>query len=67
LKFQFDDYGEPFGKGDYIGCYLDLDRMEISFSKNGVHLGRAFAIAKSQEKQPFFPAIVLKVKLVSLL
>jgi hypothetical protein len=44
-----------------VGCYLDLDEMKISFTKNGVDLGLAFNINKSQEKNPFFPAIVLKV------
>jgi ATP-dependent RNA helicase DDX1 len=57
---QFDNYGEAFGKGDVIGCYLDLDNKEISFTKNGINLGVAFPIPRSQEHQPFFPALVLK-------
>jgi ATP-dependent RNA helicase DDX1 len=32
---QFDDYGEPFTKGDVIGCYIDLDKEKIGFIKNG--------------------------------
>lgn len=32
---QFDSYGEAFGKGDTIGCFLDLDNGSISWSKNG--------------------------------
>jgi len=59
-KKQFDEYGGPFGKGDVIGCYLDLENMEISFTKNGTDLGLAFAIAPSQYKDAFYPAVVLK-------
>jgi len=49
-----------------VGCHLDLDEMKISFTKNGVDLGLAFNINKSQEKNSFFPAIVLKVILLPL-
>ena len=37
---QFDDFGGAFGKGDVIGCYLDLDNMEIAYTKNGIDLGK---------------------------
>ena len=57
---QFDEYGGPFGKGDVIGCYLDLDNMEISYTKNGTDLGLAFAINRNQYKDAFFPSVVLK-------
>jgi len=58
---QFDDYGGgSFGKADVIGCYLDLENAEISFTKNGKDLGLAFAISRSQYKDNFFPAVVLK-------
>ena len=57
---QFDSYGGPFGKGDYIGCYLDLDNLEIYYTKNGQDLGLAFTISKQQQNQTFFPAVVLK-------
>ena len=59
-KKQFDDYGGPFGKGDVIGCYLDLENMEISYTKNGSDLGLAFAINRHQYNDSFFPAVVLK-------
>jgi len=58
---QFDDYGGAFGKGDVIGCYLDLDNAEIAYTKNGVDLGLAFSISEGLSKQAFFPAVVLKV------
>ena len=59
-KKQFDEYGGPFGKGDTIGCYLDLENMEISYTKNGEDLGLAFAINRNQYKDAFYPAVVLK-------
>ncbi|KAH8867728.1 ATP-dependent RNA helicase DDX1 [Schistosoma japonicum] len=36
---QFDSYGEAFGKGDTIGCFLDLDKRCISWSKNATLSG----------------------------
>ena len=60
---QFDDYGEPFGLNDVIGCSLDLDGGYIQFQKNGVDLGLAFQIPSAFKNKPFFPALVLKVVL----
>lgn len=57
---QFDNYGEPFGKLDTIGCYLDLDGFTISFSKNGESLGKAFDIGKRLQGSTFFAAVTLK-------
>ncbi|KZC09103.1 ATP-dependent RNA helicase Ddx1, partial [Dufourea novaeangliae] len=57
---QFDSYGEAFGMYDVIGCYLDLIKGEINFSKNGVNLGTAFTLNAQQKSQTFYPAIVLK-------
>ncbi|XP_037934006.1 ATP-dependent RNA helicase Ddx1, partial [Teleopsis dalmanni] len=57
---QFDDYGEAFGKNDVIGCLLDLETMEISFSKNGVSLGVAFRLNDNFRNETFYPAVVLK-------
>ena len=56
---RFDSYGETYGDGDILGCFVDLDRMEISFSKNGTHLGVAFRLPKNFS-DPLFPAICLK-------
>ena len=58
---QFDDYGEAFGMHDVIGCFLNLDERQISFSKNGVDLGRAFMIHQNLKDAVFYPAVVLKV------
>lgn len=57
---QFDDYGEAFGMQDVIGCCLDLDRLEISYTKNGKPLGLAFKIGDHVKKETFYPAVVLK-------
>lgn len=57
---QFDDYGEPFGLHDVIGCYLDLDNMSMSYTKNGIDLGKAFSIRNDLKNANFYPAVVLK-------
>lgn len=57
---QFDDYGEAFGKSDVIGCLLDLQRLEVSFTKNGQNLGVAFRLPENLAKDTFYPAVVLK-------
>jgi ATP-dependent RNA helicase DDX1 len=57
---QFDDYGEPFGKDDTIGCYIDTDGGSVSFSKNGKSLGKAFDIPKHLHGDTFFAAVTLK-------
>ena len=44
-RYTVADYGPQFGSnaraGDVVGCALDLDRQNLSFFLNGVHLGRA--------------------------
>ncbi|XP_014221079.1 ATP-dependent RNA helicase Ddx1 [Trichogramma pretiosum] len=57
---QFDNYGEPFGKSDVIGCLLDLNQGEIRFWKNGIDLGTAFKLNHQQKSEAFFPAVVVK-------
>ncbi|TNM95025.1 hypothetical protein fugu_017784 [Takifugu bimaculatus] len=57
---QFDSYGEEFTMHDTIGCYLDLEQAQISFSKNGTDLGLAFEIPQQLKNQPFFASCVLK-------
>lgn len=46
---------------DVIGCYLDLDNIQIKFSKNGKDLGLAFTILAGLRDTDFFPSEVLKV------
>ncbi|XP_006006210.1 ATP-dependent RNA helicase DDX1 [Latimeria chalumnae] len=57
---QFDSYGEEFTMHDTIGCYLDVDKGYIKFSKNGKDLGFAFEIVSHLKNQSFFAACVLK-------
>lgn len=57
---QFDSYGEEFTMHDTIGCYLDLEKAQISFSKNGNDLGVAFDIPQNLKNQAFFASCVLK-------
>ncbi|XP_018314333.1 ATP-dependent RNA helicase Ddx1 [Mycetomoellerius zeteki] len=57
---QFDNYGEAFGMHDVIGCFLDLMKGEIKFTKNGMDLGIAFTLNAQQKSQTYYPAVVLK-------
>ncbi|XP_061024755.1 ATP-dependent RNA helicase DDX1 [Eubalaena glacialis] len=57
---QFDNYGEEFTMHDTIGCYLDMDKGHVKFSKNGKDLGLAFEIPPHMKNQGLFPACVLK-------
>lgn len=57
---QFDSYGEAFGMNDVMGCYLDLQRGEIKWSKNGVDFGKAYDIPGHMRSERFYAAVVLK-------
>lgn len=57
---QFDTYGEAYGINDTIGCYLDLDKMEIKWSKNGNDLGKAYDIQVHLKNERFYAAVTLK-------
>ena len=57
---QFDSYGRAFGKEEVLGCYLDLDNMEIYYTINGEDQGLAFSINSQFKGQTFYPAVVLK-------
>ncbi len=52
---------QSFTNSDTIGCYLDLDKREIYFSKNGQMFDRAFTIPKELANEQFYPAVVMKV------
>ena len=57
---KFENYGTTFGeKGDIIGCMIDLDSGEISFAKNGKHLGVAFRIPETKSN-PIYPTLCTK-------
>lgn len=59
---QFTDYGLTYGeKFDIIGCILDLNTCELSFTKNGRNLGVAFKISPQQlESREIYPSICVK-------
>lgn len=60
LGGAFDSYGGKFGNGDVLGCFLDWEGMEISYSVNGSHKGAAFRIPDSFKGTVLFPAVVSK-------
>ena len=57
---QFDSYGRAFGKEEVLGCYLDLDGLEIYYTINGEDQGMAFSINNQFRGHTFYPAVVLK-------
>ena len=56
---KFEDYGETFGMGDVVGCWVDVGRGEVGFAKNGVDLGVAYAGVNVGQKV-LYPAITMK-------
>jgi hypothetical protein len=67
---RIDNYGEPFGVGDIIGCFIHLSEDEklsqvpnrIAFFKNGVPQGSGDAFSGSDTEIPpgvYFPAVSL--------
>ena len=57
---KYDDYGEPFGLNDVIGCYVNYELGVISYTKNGKPLGIAFALPANIRDVALFPSILLK-------
>lgn len=59
---EFKDYGLTFGeKFDIVGCIIDMNNGEISFTKNGRNLGVAFRIdPRSFDRNGIFPSICVK-------
>lgn len=56
-------YGRTFGKGDVLGCFLDLESEPVvmSFTVNGQHQGIAYEVSHSDlGDQALFPHIVTK-------
>ena len=41
-------YGKTWKDKDIIGCLIDMDKQEISYSQNGEWLGIAFATFREQ-------------------
>ncbi|KAA3675868.1 ATP-dependent RNA helicase DDX1 [Paragonimus westermani] len=57
---QFDSYGESFGIGDVIGCFLDLENMSIYWSKNGKVFPKAYDVPGAMRSIGLFPSVCLK-------
>lgn len=61
---RFADYGQRFGAGDVITCYLDLEssRKTVSFAKNGAYLGTCFSLDAGVVARggPLFPHVFCK-------
>jgi Kip1 ubiquitination-promoting complex protein 1 len=53
-------YGQAWATGDVIGVYIDLDIGDVSFSRNGTHLGVAFSGVRTMNPTAaYFPAVSL--------
>eukprot|EP01083_Nonionella_stella_P028991 79902_1 len=57
---NFIPYGQRFGDGDFIGCYIDFPRREISFSVNGRSCGVAFDQIPNMGNSPVYPCVIVK-------
>ena len=62
IESKFRDYGKPFGVGDVITCYVDLDKVPkaIFFALNGEYLGVAFRFTNELGTKALFPHITVK-------
>ena len=56
---RFDDYGPKYGKGDVLGCMLDLDERSVTFSVNGRVLPKAYDLPAGLQGA-LYPAICIK-------
>ncbi|CAL4107107.1 unnamed protein product [Meganyctiphanes norvegica] len=63
VNLKFKDYGGQFGKGDILGCYLDMESepMTISYTVNGKHKGICYEVSRYElGDRALFPHIVTK-------
>jgi len=63
VNLKFKDYGGSFGKGDILGCYLDMesDPIRLSYTINGQHKGICYEISRHElGDKALFPHIVTK-------
>lgn len=63
LNGRYESYGQSFGVGDEITCFLDLssERGRISFAKNSMQLGPAYNITRPANPDgALFPHVLLK-------
>ena len=58
---SFEAYGETYGKGDVVGCWLDLDSGSCGYTKNGADLGAAFSpLPANLAKEWLYPAVAMR-------
>lgn len=60
-----DSYGDSYGPGDIIGCFIDLNEYcnEIRFFKNGKDQGVAYS-GKEIPQSVYYPAVSLYMKAI---
>ncbi len=51
---------QSYGKDDTIGCFIDLDSMQIKWSKNGKDFGTAYGLPNSMKNYAFFASVCMK-------
>ena len=56
----FTAYGARFGAGHSVGCFLDADAGQLSFSLNGQPLGTAFELPDHLRGAVLYPTVCLK-------
>ncbi|CAI5449403.1 unnamed protein product [Caenorhabditis angaria] len=59
---RFDDYGKTFTTNDVIGCFLDLDNLQIWWSRNGEHFKPGYKINEKfrNPSNCLYPAVLLQ-------
>ena len=62
----FENYGEPYAKGDVVGCLLDCDEGTIAFTKNGAISAGGVPRAEKSRGSRVIPGGVFEKRRVSL-
>ncbi|PAA52686.1 hypothetical protein BOX15_Mlig018785g1 [Macrostomum lignano] len=58
---EIDSYGEPFGKGDVVGCFLDLDHGQMQFARNSALMGPAYQLpSQVLSQEAFYPTVSMR-------
>lgn len=58
---EIETYGEPYAKGDVVGCFVDLDNGQVQFAKKGVPFGPAYDLPREAlERESFFPTVAMR-------
>eukprot|EP00794_Sanderia_malayensis_P017867 gene17867-19648_t len=59
---NFSDYADPFGEGDIIGAFIDLESepKSVKYTKNGQDLGIAMSLSVNLCGKALFPHLFIK-------